>query len=338
MNRKNIEIESALKSIELLRQYKVAETENEKNSLVGKMMDVDGFVMGWLLRYKITPDKMIEKLEKAISLDKYRPKNLPITRFAMDKDLDYVKGDFCTFDNTLSKYDKNNVDPKKIREHFGRKIINVDVLAKQFTKDWLHRLKNHKDLIDNIRYADEASLIDAYNKLFKALAQDFYDEYGVITEPILVKDWDSSDIKNDKILKDSDGFGVTRYAIKIDDRLPESEQKKIEKEFDKAPQNHPDSFKLYQIRLNFTNIRKTHKNSYKIFCLAMCSFVHEMHHALDRMNARQGALGPQIATIDFKIYTDYSIDEKAYCQSATEKSSYKIGSALYNRLMKRCAR
>jgi len=63
-------------------------------------------------------------------------------------------------------------------------------------------------------------------------------------------------------------------------------------------------------------------------------FAHEMHHALDYQKPRQGALGPQIYEIDQKTYVRPAQDEKAYHDSATEKSSYTIQNELYEQLKK----
>ena len=69
-----------------------------------------------------------------------------------------------------------------------------------------------------------------------------------------------------------------------------------------------------------------------LFNVLVSVFAHEMHHALDFLQPRQGALGPQIERIDDKIYVEHKDDEKAYSESATEISSYEIEHELLNQL------
>ena len=59
---------------------------------------------------------------------------------------------------------------------------------------------------------------------------------------------------------------------------------------------------------------------------------HEIHHALDYQNPRQGALGGQIQYVDKKVYVPYDKNSKAYHESATEISSYEIERELFNQL------
>lgn len=88
MKKKNIEIENALQTIDLLKRYTVAKTKTERDKLLKQMDIVDGFANKFLMQNYISPDELRTKIEHAITLDKYRPRNLPITLFAINKDLD----------------------------------------------------------------------------------------------------------------------------------------------------------------------------------------------------------------------------------------------------------
>lgn len=353
MGNKNIEIQIAEQTIDLLKKYKSAKTQEEKDDLLQQMDKIDGFVNRLLAKY--TPEELITNITKAISLDQYRPKNLPISLFAINKDLDYVGGDFDTFNRELSQMVKRDEAPETIRKKFKAGTINIYKLAKQFSADWIRRLNNHKDLVDSarkiteenfidaqngwvdsiekypqiIKNPSEERIIDAYNKLFEALAKDFCDEYDCIIDAKVVKDWATSDIQpNDPI---TSGYHSKSYSLTFSKSLPESEQEKIKEEFLKDYKNHPNSRRTSHVRVNFSSLAYKNKPE-DLFYVLVSVFAHEMHHALDFQQPRQGALGSQIERIDDKIYVQHKDDEKAYRESATEISSYEIEHELLNQL------
>ncbi len=346
------ETESALQTIELLKQYKSAKTKAKKDSILKKIDKTDEYV-SLLLEQNIAPEELITKITKAISLDKYRPKNLPFILFAMDKDLDYINGDFDTFDQKLNHMVKNKENPEKIREEFKTGITNIYMLAKQFSADWMRRLSNHKDLVDTARKVEKENLVDAkkhwvnnkktaknyretriivaYNKLFNALTKDFCNDHDCIIDTKLVKDWTTSDKKPYDL--SVSGFQSRSYSLKIPKSTPEAKIKKIKEDFIKNYENHPNSRKESSIRINFRDFAYNNKPE-NLFYVLMSVFAHEMHHALDFQQPRQGALGPQIEQIDEKIYVTRQQNQRAYYASATEISSYIIQQELLNQLKK----
>ncbi len=332
MNNANIEINSALQTIELLKRYKVAKNQAEKDNILKQMDDIDGFANRLLA--KLSPDELITKITKAISLDQYRPKNLPITLFAINKDLNYVNGEFDTFDRELSQMFKNNENPEKIRNKFRAGTVNIYFLAKQFSADWIRRLNNHKDLVTAAREATESNIIDAYNALFNALTKDFCKEYDCHIDSKVITDWANSDVRPNGGYDITDGFHKHAYSIAYPSNISETEKNKLLNEFIKAPEKHPNSYKSSFIRVNITNVKKRHTDKNDFFYGMISTFAHEIHHALDYQKPRQGALGPQIQYIDRNTYVPAHIDDKAYHESATEISSYEIDNELFNQLKK----
>ncbi len=330
MGNENFEIKSALQIIELLKKYKSAKTQDEKDNLIKQMDDIDGFANRLLEKY--SPDELIEKITKAISLEQYRPKNMPISLFAINKDLDYVNGEFDTFNRDLSIMYNNKENPKQIRETFVAGTANIYKLAKQFSADWLRRLNNHKDLVDKVRNADEENMVDAYNKLFVALTQDFCQEYGCYIDSRVITDWEKSDIKPKGDYDITDGFHKNAYELNLPSGISDEEKDRIKKDFVKNPAGYPNSHKSSLVRVNITNVKKHNQDKDYFFYKMISVFAHEIHHALDYQKPRQGALGPQIQYIDNDIYVPSHTDKDAYYKSATEISSYVIDKELYDLL------
>ena len=351
------EIQTAKFTVNLLKELASVKTQEQKDALLFQLSVVNLWAHKALTRKHFDPLDLANRLEKAIKLDQYRPKNMNLVQLALSKDLDHIGGDFDTFDVELSKMFKDKADPDKIRGRFKAGTANIYTLAKQFSADWIQRLKNHKDLVDAARKAGEENLvaareqwaedalnydknmtnvprplcetkiIDAYNDLFNALSRDFCAEYNCIIDAKLVRNWQSSDYApKDQI---SSGFCVPQLFLALSDNLSEDEKQKQTDEFHKDPANHPNAEKMSSVRISLSNIGFT-CDPKDLFDKIISLFAHEMHHALDHQNPRQSALGSQIRYIDAKTYN--SNDKKAYSQSATETSSYEIQFELYDQL------
>lgn len=326
MSEKNIEKESALQAIELLKQYLSANTVTQKAEVLDRLHNENLMVHMLVTKYNHDPEVLVSKMEKALHLDKYRPKNLPIPLFAISQDLEFVNGEFDTFNPVLNKMFKNNEDPKKIRQRFMAATINMSLLAKQFSADWIRRLRKHPDLVIAARNTNDENAIEAYNNLFEALVDDFSKENNNIQiHAQVVPDWRHSDIKPQAGSEDfSSGISHFTYGVVLYVDMSEEERKKISKDYEKHPKNYP----LSLVRINIANVRK--KTTPDDFFYMMISlFAHEMHHALDAQQPRLGALGPQVAEIDRKIYIPPVQGEQDYFESATEMSSYEIQKNLF---------
>ena len=307
MRNKTIEKENALKIVELLMQYHFAKTHADQENILQELNNMDSLAYNLIADKKYTPLNLGARIERAIKLDKYRPKNMSVVELAASNDLADIGGEFSTFDKKLKNLAKDG-DKEAIRGYFQNAINNVDLLSRQFSRDWIYRLNNHKDLVYAARHADKDNLIAAYENLFDALNRDFCREYKCLIFPKIVTDWETSDFrpKNKKKWPITNGFHI---AI-----TPTNEKKR--------------SF----VRINITNVARNHTHPTDFFYTMMTVFAHEMHHALDRQHPRHGALGSQIGDIDERIYD--SSNDTSYYRSATETSSYKIGDEVYKELCK----
>lgn len=334
MSIENIEIQIAKQTVELLKQYAAAKTQEEKDSLLSQIRSANLGVHIVLTKRNYDPLDLAAKIDKAIQLDQYRPKNMSILQLAISDDLDHVGGDFNTFDMKLSQMIKNKEEPEKIRDRFIGGTANIYVLAKQFSADWIRRLKEHKELADAARNASEENIIDAYNKLFDALTKDFCKEHDCHIDSKVITDWENSDVKPNGGYDITNGFHKHAFTVDHPSNISKTEKKKLVDEFIKNPEEHPNAYKTSIVRINITNVKKHHPDKNDFFYSMIRILAHEIHHALDYQKPRQGALGPQIQYIDRATYVPAHIDDKAYHESATEISSYQIDHELFNQLKK----
>ena len=302
--KRNIEIEIVRDNIELLKKYKVAKTEEEKNQIMSEMDDYGAALLRGLLRdKKFTIDEFITRLHKAIELDSYRPRNLSLFEFALSKDLYDIGGEFDTFSDSLSKAHKEGESEDAIRHMYNSLTVNRFTLAKQFVHDWIRRLNANRDLVEVARNAKPDEEIDAYNKLFSKLARDFCDEYNFprsVFNVKVVKDWVSSDVRPGD--ENANGCCIESVVLDLPKNLSDEEKAKIRQEFLKSPQNHPMARNGALVRINIGNIKKNYKDKNDFFYEMMNTFTHEMHHGLDNVAPSLGALGPQVFRSDKKTY------------------------------------
>ena len=332
MQEQDIEIQNAKQTIDLLKSYSVAKTQQEKDSLLNQIHSTNYGAYILITKRNFEPDDLADKIEKVIKLNEYRPKNLNIMKMAADYDLENIGGEFNTFDRKLSKMIKNNEDPESIRKRFVAGTFNIYMLSKQFAADWIQRLNNHKDLVAAARNATEENAIDAYDKLFKALTKDFCEQYDCHIDSKVITDWAAADFKPKDGWDMTNGYQLTAHGLDLPKDISKDEKAKILSDFHKTPDEYPGAYRESYVRINISVTRKNHPEPADFFYTMIISFAHEMHHALDYQKPRQGALGPQIEEIDRKTYVLPTKNEKAYHESATEISSYQIQHELFDQL------
>ncbi|MCQ2562844.1 MAG: hypothetical protein MJ158_04505, partial [Alphaproteobacteria bacterium] len=257
MAEQSIEIQNAKQTIKLLKDYAGAKTQQKKNVLLNQIRSVNLWIYFSLIKNN-EPLDLVSKIEKAISLNKYRPKNMSITQMAINKDLNNIGGEFDTFDSKLEQMVKNKEKPEIIRERFKRGITNISMLAKQFSMDWIHRLNNHKDLVNFARNATSDNMVTAYNELFEALNKDFCDEYKCRIKQRIITDWATSDIKPDYWSDDTLGFHQATGELVLAKKEKENFDKFINN--GKKIEEYPGFIRYSHVLVNIANVRKLHSN------------------------------------------------------------------------------
>lgn len=319
----DVEIETVIQCLGLLARYSLAKNAEEKEQIITNLQKLDANYAVALTKYNFTPDVLINRITQAIMLNKYRPKNMEFADFVFSSDSDYVGGDFDTFDRELSMDIRNNESADKIRDKFNFATVNRFMMAKQFANDWIRRLLKHPKLVKAAHMATFDKQPAIYNKLFQALINDFCDEYQMPRNTIkvqVVNKWDDNmhlktDAFHQTILPRTDNLGILNKKLPVSKLRP-----------------HTSAEKTSLIVLNVTKIRNSLKPKENLFDKMVSIFAHEIHHGLDELKPRFGALGSQIKEIDNKIY-DIS-NTKSYMSSATERSSYEIERQLLAALRK----
>ncbi len=328
---RDIEIEIMQNDINLLNRYIAATDPETKNKISGQFHPMTrGFIS-----HGHKPDELITQYESAIKLNKYRPKNMSLFLLAVSNDLNNIQGEFNTFDLKLSQMSKDPTKDDEIRNRFNVATVNRYNLAKQFAYDWFRRLNNHNDLVAKVKNAKPGDEIAAYNALFQALARDFCDEYNLHPQSInvaAVKNWETADFKPSSP-NQTGAYKQNGYSITLPKDMSPEQQKSVINEFKKSPKTHPDAIEQKIIRLNLDFAKRNEaKNGTKTFDRMIAMFAHEMHHALDDLKPRAGALGPQIQKLDKKTYTEIQQNFDDYHKSATELSSYAIENEIINQM------
>ena len=317
--KRDVEIERAMDCLDLLGEYMRAKTNDEKNAVLVELDKYDRRYSMAIKEYKFDPLCLLEWTFRAILLNRFRPKNMEFGSFVFSNDLDYISGEFDTFDLKLSQDLKNGVAHEKIRDQFGSATTNRSILAEQFANDWILRLGKHPKLVAAAKSAAPNERIAAYTKLFTALANDFCDDYHIPRSVIVVK-----------ATNDESKFSETGYGRHVGMHyIPKSFRHMVKKSDLKNSAKSPFAQKLSYIFVSPDRIAKRASPN-NLFNAIIGVFVHEMNHALDYSMSRFGALGPQVNIADDKIYT--STNEQEYIKSATERSSNKIEDVLFYKL------
>ena len=324
----NLALESAKKSIDLLQQYVSAKTQQVRNDVLDKMLSNDRTV-SMLLMWGYTPNDLIKLLNKAIALEEYRPKNLPILMFAIQKDLNYVHGPFCTFNAELNNAFKKGMYDK-LPELFKDNAETLPVLTQQFSNEWMLRINKYNNLVESAYNAALGTEIDAYTKLFNALNDDFCETYNCEIDIEIVPSWAMAEYKPtykpEQVLALHQPIWRIIYPI----CCYGSRKEAITEQATKQSDGHPNTYKISSVLINIGLIKQNFSQPDRFFYAMMSNFIHEMHHALDYQCPEKTALGGQVEYIDRQTH-DKTV---AYAESPTERSSRQIEKAFVEKLKK----
>ena len=173
----SLEIQIAMQTVEALKKYASTKSNDFKQFLLTHIHSINPLAHMLITTKNYDVLQLAANIEKAIKIDKFRPKNISITRLAIDKHLDKICGEFNTFDPVLSKMFKNHANMKDIHDRFEQGMENLDILTQKFVNDWLQWLNKHWMLTYFALNANKDTATNAYNKLFKALTKDFCKKY-----------------------------------------------------------------------------------------------------------------------------------------------------------------
>lgn len=305
--KQNLEITNAKEQVLLLKKYKLEKNKEIKEKIYNEL----SFEVKLLLK-NFKPEYIIKKLEKAIQLDDFRPRNLSIYTFAMDPDLNYVNGEFSTFDEFLSAMIRNNENPNKVRKYAAKEIYNRINVAKQYANDINKILDEYPAQKKQALNSYIIENTNAYTNLLQTISDKLCEDLKIVDRPIIkvIDFWDELPKYFPKLNNTE-----TLYGIHFSYKIP-GETK-----------YHTEIYIARQMLYNYID-KKTKKELFKEI---ISTFAHEFGHAVDNLQANKGALGNQKANIGKKIYVQASADkEKQYHTNPTEVSSETI----YNEVLK----
>ncbi|MBR1380107.1 MAG: hypothetical protein IJ560_00755 [Alphaproteobacteria bacterium] len=328
---RNIETEIAKKNIVLLQKYRVAKSAATRDKILGQM---NPMVVNLLQKNKFSVDEFIARIKRAIRMDRYRPRNLSVFQFAYRDDLDFIKGEFDTFNNDLARKMKRDENAADIRDDFDKLTVNRYYVSYQFAHDWIRRLNKYPELVMAAKNATTQDEIAAYSALFSELTSDFCNEYNIDPHTVFVSvvtDWNTA-VSRPRGLDKTYGICMQAFTMVLPSNMSRAEQDAEFKKFQRAPSKYPNAKPAVKVVVNIAMVKSAVKAGDVLFYHMISVFAHEMHHALDRLGPRMGAVGPQVMVADEKTYitSEENIDE--YKKSATELSSYTVQSLVLKQL------
>lgn len=330
----NIEIDIVRNEINLLRKYAQMSDAAAREQFMTRFHPIMRKIIE---TGKLTPTELIPRLERAIKLDKYRPRNLSLFMLAISPDLYNIRGKFDTFDQKLSQMFNASVrDDFAIRKEFNSATLNRFDLSQRVAAQWIRRLEQHPDLVAAARNATPDDALPAYSALLDALVTDFCKEYNIYRKEIAVNLVEQ--FLPDEIEKQSDdcaGFVDTVYKFILPSNTPSSEYDKIIQAINNGTRLPSCVVRIHVIKISMSNIIRGVRNmNISLFDNMLSTFAHEMQHVTDAHMPRVGALGPQVNHMDKQTYIDLTGNVVEYHKSATELGAYAVTNAMLALLSK----
>lgn len=325
---KNAEIADAMVCMNSLREYMAETSPDKKAKLLAFYERI--YPDYAFSQHNMSPEELYRRIEKAIKLNAYRPKNLPFLDFIFSDDLDFIGGDFDTFNLDLSLAQKNNEDPAKIRDKFNKATENRLITSIEESSFWADCLDRQRDLKKYTNFSRPN--IQAYQMLLDELVKNFCDFYHISRDAVQVT------VSNDpKKYTSEQDLGIHHPVYMIPRTVAQTMTDEDKKVFNAYESLFPGAKRQSRIYINLEKIAQYKQTNEQInktlFDLVVGTFAHEMAHALDWLMPRLGPLGPQVTLADNKTYT--SKDTDAYLSSATELHAFHIEKELLRELKKR---
>ena len=294
---RNLAAEIARSNIKYLKQIINTTDEMEREALAPCLSPEI-----WVMANSSSPQEMIKKLELAIKLDKYRPRDLFIEMFAIHADLEYVGGGFSTYNPHLAKMMRNTVAPQQILDEILMEIHTSCLqVAEQYALDWQYVIRKNQIMMMHAKKQGKTGNKDAMELFLDSITQDMLALYGIPGNLLAVKVVDSWN-QVPKHMRNN----LDKQAYAILTTFKGTSYAEIH---------------IHRQRI-YNNSRETDK-----FCRIISALAHEFGHYIDEIKPNRGALGEQ------KAYLGNLFDDVAdYEDKPTEESSACIGEIVYRKL------
>lgn len=255
---------------------------------------------------------ILEKRERARQLRAFRPSNMTEGELMLSPDLEYVGGEFSTFDSELSRLMNIESNADAAREHMKKQLsgsgatpmnkISMEIACQVF--DCVY--ENQKLALRAVA-ADVNGDINAWNNLFETVI----DKLDVIYKPR-------------KIGRFLDVMVVDSWA---DIGLNIEENRTLCAKLLPRPDNVIENAVHYDLVINRKIVNrilvKKSTDPIKMLIEMVKSFSHEYKHFLDLSMPNRGALGEQFVAAAAKMYSGDITDYNKYRDNALEISAFQ---------------
>ena len=301
----NIEIENVKQQIELLRQYRDARDDAVRADIQSKFSQELKIMIT-----KKSPDELIKRLTTAIEKDEFRPRDMSVYIFSLSSDLDYVGGEFSTFDAQLSQMLKSGAPSKEIKTYMTNETYNRQNVAAQYVSDFMQILDAEPELQEKAIKCGRTGSACEYGEIMEKIAHKLRDKMGVSTtlSVDVIDSWDD----------------VSKYLPPKDiDKYTFAKQCKMRTNTGKT---------FHAIFLNRAMIYERNVNvrsDKELFNEMISNLAHEFGHFIDEAMPNKGALGAQKSDAAVLLYEQWNPErEDEYHINPTEASSDVIESMM----------
>lgn len=309
---RNIEIENVKQQIELLQQYRDVRDDSVKSDIESKFSQELKIMIT-----KKSPDELIARLTAAVEKDGFRPRDMSVYLFALSPDLNYVGGEFSTFDAKLSQMLKHGAPSKQIKKYMTDKTYNRRNVAAQYVSDFMQILDADPDLQEIAIKCGRTGSAREYSEVMEKIAHKLCDKMG-LSATLTVDVIDSwNDVRQYLPPTDSDKYTFAKHC-----QMRTSEGKMF-----------------YAVFLNRAMIyeRKLKGQTDKaLFYEMIANLAHEFGHFIDEAAPNKGALGAQKSAAGVLLYEQMNPDrEDEYHINPTEATSDVIESMMLRAMKER---
>lgn len=301
----NIEIENAKKQIGLLRQYMNATDDVSKADIESKFSQELKIMIT-----KKSSDELISRLTTAIEKDEFRPRDMSVYVFALSPDLDYVGGEFSTFDAKLSQMIKRGAPSKEIKTYMTDQTYNRRNVATQYVSDFMQILDTEPELQESAIKLGRTGSAREYGEIMEKIAHKLRDKMGVSAtlSVDVVDSWDA--VRQYLPPTDNDKYTLARHC--------------------QMQTNTGKTFHAIFLNRAMIYERTVKEQTDKaLFREMIANLAHEFGHFIDEAAPNKGALGAQKSVAGLSLYEKMNPKrENEYHINPTEASSDVIESMM----------
>lgn len=310
----NREVENARAKYELLKKYARARSDATRKKIWSELgPDARRLVV----EFGVTD--ALRRLSRAIDLDASRPRNISLYQFAGDSDLDYIGGEFSTYNKILFDMERAGASSLSIKHATVADMKNRHNISAQYADDIIDILAANKDAVRMVINVGMGPRIWTWTGLLTILNNEMCKKMGIrdSLSVMVLDDWDCMlPTLRTPGRSYSNTFALYMNHYTTPDKL-----------------NHVIYINRRRI---YESLMPGPNNNIELFVNIISSFAHEFGHFVDTVAPNKGALGAQKQNISAMLYTQIEQAGIAeYKANPTEASSKEIEFHVANALKHR---